>query len=253
MEILWRFWRDSRGKVIATLVVLWFASLIYQFSLLRFLYPIVAVLVTLALDQLFTRLRSGRDISSLSSVVSGLLIGLILDPQGGALPLIAACTIAALSKQFIGRGSHKHIFNPAAFGMMASSLIVGNHIAWWGASWGLIPAIILLVGMIPILLALRRIFMPITFLIVYVLMLSFSWSFMSALRLTLDGTVVLFAFVMLPEPMTSVISGKWRYGWGLLVGTLVVVQNALRVSWFDPLLMALLGANLIRFFLIRSH
>ncbi len=248
---LW--WADSRGKVIVVLFVLWISALIHQFQLLSLLYPLVAVIITVAIDILTIRLRFGKDVFSLSSVVTGLLIGLILDPKAGAFPLIFACVVASFFKQFIGRGSHKHVFNPAAVGIVGSSLIFGNHIAWWAASWGFIPIIILLVGMIPILLSLRRIFLPITFLIVYFIMLSFSTSLSAAFHLTLDGTVFLFALVMLPEPMTSAISGKWRYGWGILVGGLLALFNMLGISWSDPLLVSLLGANVIRYVLIRSH
>ncbi len=250
-RFLW--WRDSRGKVASVLIILWFATVVHQFQLLFLFYPLVAVIVMTTSDMLITRVRFGKDVFSLSSVVTGLLIGLILDPRAGAFPLIFACVVASLSKQFVGRGSHKHVFNPAAFGIVGSSFILGNHIAWWAASWGMIPIIILFVGMTPILLGLRRIFLPITFLIVYFLMLSFSIPLSSALRLTIDGTVFLFALVMLPEPMTSVISGKWKYGWGILVGVLLVILNAVRIPWSDPLLVALLGGNLVRYFFIKTH
>jgi len=232
---------------------LWISALIHQFQLLFLLYPLVSIILVVTCDVLITRLRFGKDVFSLSSVVTGLLIGLILDPRAGAFPLIFACVVASFFKQFIGRGSHKHVFNPAGAGLVVSSFILGNHIAWWAASWGLVPTIILLVGMIPILLSLRRIFLPITFLIVYFIMLFFSTSLSAAFHLTLDGTVFLFALVMLPEPMTSAISGKWKYGWGILVGGLLALFNMLGISWSDPLLVSLLGANVIRYVLIRSH
>ncbi len=253
MNTLRSWWADSRGKVIVVLFILWISALIHQFQLLSLLYPLTAVIFTVAIDILITRLRLGKDIFSLSSVVTGLLIGLILDPNSGALPLIFACIVAVFFKQFLGRGSHKHVFNPAAVGLVVSSLILGNHIAWWAASWGIVPAIILVIGMVPILIRLHRLLLPTAFLIVYFVMLSFSTSLSAAFHLTLDGTVFLFAFVMLPEPMTSTISGNWRYGWGIFVGAFVVLQNILRVSWLDPLLVALLGANVVRFFLIRTH
>lgn len=251
MEILRRFWQDSRGKVIVTLLILWVAALVHQFTLLTFLYPIVAVLVTLALDGLITRLRFGRDIFSLSSVATGLLIGLILDPKSGAIILVLACLIASVAKQFIAAGAHRHVFNPAAIGLVITSLVMGNIISWWGVSWGFFPVAIILVGMFVVLRQLGRLWMPITFFLVYIVSLTLSNSLETAIQLTLDGTVFLFAFIMLPEPITSVAVGKWRYGWGMLVGLLVVALTILGISWTDPLLLAILVANLGGFLLVR--
>ncbi|MBI2405016.1 RnfABCDGE type electron transport complex subunit D [Candidatus Gottesmanbacteria bacterium] len=253
MEVLRRSWRDSRGKVIVTLLVLWVAALVHQFSLIAFLYPIVAVLVVSALDQLFTRLRFGRDIFSLSSVVTGFLIGLILDPKSAATTLLLACLIASLAKQFIAKGLHRHMFNPAAIGLVGVSVVPEALISWWGVSWGLLPVAIILVGIFVVLRQLGRLWMPITFLLVYIVSLTFFHSLETAIRLTVDGTVFLFAFVMITEPMTSVNSKWWRYGWGILVGLLVVVHTILGTSWTDPLLLGLLVANLLGFLLVRRR
>ena len=83
-RFLW--WRDSRGKVASVLIILWFATVVHQFQLLFLFYPLVAVIVMTTSDMLITRVRFGKDVFSLSSVVTGLLIGLILDPRAGALP-----------------------------------------------------------------------------------------------------------------------------------------------------------------------
>lgn len=69
----------------------------------------------------------------------------------------------------------------------------------------------------------------------------------NALRLTFDGTVFFFAFIMLPEPKTSPIKGLWQYSWGVFVGGIVLFQNLFGITIGDPLLLALLGANLVRF------
>lgn len=245
------FWADSRGKVIAVLVVLLGAALIAQFRIALVWQVFLALLLTIGFDSTMLLMRSKRWSVSLSSIITGLLIGLVFDPLSGLGPTATACFLASISKNFIGAGPHKHIFNPAAFGIVVSSLIFNRPVAWWGAAWGMVPLIILAAGMLPILWRLHRHWMPATFLIIYMLSQLTHGTIESAVRLTLDGTVFLFAFVMLPEIKTSPTQGRWRWGWGVLVGVLVLVQNFLGIAIADPLLLALLAANPVGYFLAR--
>ncbi len=242
----WRqFWSDSRGKVILVLLALvvlaWWQSL--QLEPLSKL-PL-AVFATSIFDLIWARLRHGKWFLSPSSVVTGLLIGLIFDPASSPFAVITAALVATSSKYWLRFGSDKHIFNPAALGIVVASLIFGRPVSWWGASGGLAPILITGLGMIMVLYRLRRILMPLIFLATYYLGMIFFSNPLSALRLTFDGTVFLFAWVMLPEPITSPARGNWHYLWGLLVGVLVFGQNLLGWSWSDPLLIALLVANVM--------
>src|SRR5689334_8779486 len=125
------WWADSRGKVIATLIALWIAALIHQFQW-RFVWiPVVAVLVTILVDLLMSWMRKRQWVFTMSSVVTGLLIGLIFDPTAGIVPLIVACSISAMGKQLIGFGDHRHVGNPATMGIFASSLLFDRSVAWW--------------------------------------------------------------------------------------------------------------------------
>ena len=90
-----------------------------------------------------------------------------------------------------------------------------------------------------------------TFLLVFFAINLLYGSRESAMRLTMDGTVFLFAFVMLPEPRTAPTQGVWAWGWGVLVGLLVFVQSLLGIGVGDPLLLALLVANLYGFVFVR--
>ncbi len=241
------FWVDSRGKVIVLLVFLWITALFHQFRVVLVTSVVFAVAVSVGLDVLFTWFRKKTTVVSLSSVVTGLLIGLVIDPFVGIDGILVACVITSLSKAYLGRGEHQHIFNPAALGIAASSLLFGRSVAWWGASWGMVPVGIIAVGMLPVLWKLRRHRMPITFLLVYFAINLAHGTVASAIRLTIDGAVFLFAFVMLPEPKTAPIQGAWAWGWGVLVGLLVFIQNLLGIGVGDPLLLALLVANLYSF------
>lgn len=245
-----KFWADSRGKVAVVLALVWLTSLIHQLRASAVAFPLLAIASCYAVDALLSRLQSGTWFFSLSSLVTGLLIGLIVDPTSVAM-LFTAVVFASLSKHFLGFDRQKHIFNPAALGIVLSSVLLNRPVAWWGATWGMIPVFIIFFGMIVPLRQLRRLWMPISFLLVYGTALMIVSGVESALRLTFDPTVFLFAWVMLTEPMTSPNRGFWRYGWGVLVAILVIGQQIFSVSWLDPLLTALLLANGVGFFLTR--
>ncbi|MBI3385763.1 hypothetical protein HY031_01615 [Candidatus Gottesmanbacteria bacterium] len=237
-------WADSRGKVIVLLVFLWVAALVHEFRVVLVTGVVFSVGASIGLDVFLSRFWGKTARVSLSSVVTGLLIGLVFDPFAGFVGILAACAVASLGKAYLGRGDHQHIFNPAALGIIASSLLFGRSVAWWAVSWGMLPVVILAAGMLPILWRLHRQWMPITFLVLY-------YFLTRSISLTLDGTVFLFAFVMLPEPRTAPMQGVWAWGWGALVGLLVFIQSLLGIAVGDPLLFALLASNLYGFFFVR--
>lgn len=242
----WRqFWSDSRGKVILVLLALAVLAWRQSFRLEPLGRLFLAVFSVGIFDLIWARVRHGKWFLSLSSVVTGLLIGLIFNPASSPLAITTAALFASSSKYWLRFGSDKHIFNPAALGIVVASLIFGRSVSWWGASGGLASILITGLGMAIILYRLRRILMPLIFLATYYLGMTFFSNPLSALRLTFDGTVFLFAWVMLPEPITSPSRDNWRYLWGLLVGVLVFFQNLLGWSWSDPLLIALLVANVM--------
>lgn len=236
-----RWWHDNKGKVIVTLIVLWIGALVTGYRTDRLVAPVIAVGASVGFDGAFSFIRKRQWIWTLASIVTGLLIGLI---SANIVVAVAASFIASIGKQFVGAGDHRHIFNPAVLGILVSSVVFGQPVAWWGASWGIVPVIIIAVGMTPTLLKLRRFWMPVLFLLVY-------FAATRSVVLTIDGTVFLFACIMLPEPTTSVGGGLWTYAWGLLVGGLVALQIAFPVLNVDPLLLALLGANLIGYTFLR--
>ena len=229
------WWADTRGKVVFTLIVLYIGSLINQFEMIHLTQPFITVGVVAFFDYAISLIRHKKGIITLSSVVTGLLIGLIFDESAGLVPLLSACFLAVIGKQYISFGDHRHIFNPAALGIFASSLLFHRPVAWWGASWGYVPAVIIFLGMTFALWRIRRFWMAAIFLVIYGI----------AFPSTIDGTVFLFAFVMLPETVTSVSGGMWTYGWGILVGILMLMLSFILKVTFDPLLSALLIADAI--------
>lgn len=253
MQSFRSFWADSRGKVIVILLLVWFAALFYRFHWSEVVYPATGVAIVVFVDAIITRLRTGMNVFSLSSIVTGLLIGLILDPNGSILLVLFAGILAVLDKQLLRTNVHRHIFNPAAFGIVVAAQLLGGNVAWWAVSWGIWPVGIIGIGMIWVLWRIRRLFLPLTFFLIYVFINLPRVGTVDSLRLVFDGTVFLFAFIMLPEPMTSLARGIWQYAWGALVGVLLFLCIRLPVSLVDPLLTALLGANVVGFLVLNRQ
>lgn len=247
---MWHWLRDSRGKVIAILLAVWLTALTYDFRWIFLFYPVAAVALVVLFDFLTALIRYKIQYFSLSSIVTGLLIGLVLAPYG-FWQLVLATFVAALSKHLLKIAPHRHIFNPAVLGIVSAVFIFNEPVAWWSVAWGWPPIIIIAAGMCLVLWQIRRFFMPLTFLVAYYLINLLSSDPTASWRLTFDGTVFLFAFVMLPEPLTSLGRKNWQFAWGILVGLLIYLQNVFRLFLADPLLVGLLFTNLIGFILVR--
>ncbi len=245
------WWADTRGKVIATLFVLWIVTMIHSFQPVFLINPLVAIVSMYAFDFCISRVRSGKGIVTLSSLVTGLLIGLVFDPTAAIWVLIIACLVAAFSKQFIAFGSHRHIWNPAVLGIAVTSIIFNQSSGWWAASWGIIPVLIIVAGMTLALSQIRRVFMPFIFLGIMFVYLSFTGTWSGAFELVTSGTFIFFAFIMLPEPVTSIGGKTWLYGWPVFVGGLVVMLSVLRIFIVDPVMLALLIANAAVYVIVR--
>ena len=246
---------DNRLQVGFTLFLVWLLA-IWHFQkdprlIQIILYPLLSVFCVALLDLLITKLRFNKWYLPTAAMVSGFLIGLILAPEEPMYVIIAASILVSFSKQFLAVGVRQHIFNPAAFGIMVVSLIFGTTVAWWGVSWGKLPLVILIPLMIRILWRLKRLPLPIGFLFVYFVYLVLSSSFESAITTLVDPTVFLFALVMLPEPMTSPITGYFKYTCGPIVAILaILITSFTKVQ--EIFLPSLLLVNLGSFAIIRA-
>lgn len=244
--------RDTRVRIALVLVGVWIIALLDSQLFIgpRFelLFPLLTIILTIFFDLIFTKIKGERLRFPSSSLVTGLLIGLILEPHEYVwLSFILATMIASTTKQLL-RLNSRHIFNPAAIGLVTTSLITGAPIAWWAAAASVwtIPIIALGAGLI--LYKIRRFWLPITFLLAYGFYLWVSGGMgeiRAILPLVFDGTTFLFAFVMLPEPMTSPSRGWWKFVWGPMIVVILILYQRLLPVPTDPFLLALLTANVI--------
>lgn len=179
-----------------------------------------------------------------SPMVSGLLIALVLAPGTPWFVLVVAGVAGMLSK-FLLRFQGKHLFNPAAFGIFASSFLFPSVAHGWWADriWWLMAVLGLTV-----ILRFRRLHLIGSFLITHVVFLvGFSLITnlgLESLPLRLMSTISpMFLLIMLPEPLTGPATTRGRILYGGLVALLANGLGLLRFS--DPLVAGLLAGNLL--------
>lgn len=136
-----------------------------------------------------------------SSLISGLILSLTAGPVApisNLLYLTAISFFAMGSKYFLAFGK-KHIFNPAAFGVLTGALIFGQGASWWiGDQRMILPVVI---GGFLILKKISRFEEAGIFLFSYAV-LSFAFQSFSFSAI-LNSPLIFFTAVMLIEPKTS--------------------------------------------------
>jgi len=174
-----------------------------------------------------------------SAAITGGLIGLLVSPDGNLTVAWAAAVAAIASKKLLLFHEGKHLFNPAAFGLLFSVLVFGNRLNWWGNSS--VVLLVLVGGWI--LMRLHRFALPFSYFIARAataaLIGGAAWH--SALLLP----NLLFAFLMLVEPKSS--PGKRSEQW--IFGGLCGLAATISYRWLPAMegdLLALLALNLMR-------
>jgi len=169
-----------------------------------------------------------------SSVKSALItsLGLSLLLKTGTIETAILASVFAISSKFLIRVNHKHLFNPANFGIVAAILLTND--AWvspgqWGSSvllWFIVGA-----GGLMMILKVGRIDTSITFLLVFGVLLFIrhvfylGWEPQVWLHKMSNGTLLLYAFFMITDPMTTPNHIKARILWSSLLGSALFVLS----------------------------
>lgn len=203
--------------------------------------PAVLIAVTSAafLDSLGTYLRTKHFTMTDSSVISGLIIGYVISSQEPWWKFLFASVFAIGSKHLL-RIKNKHLFNPAAFGILSSVILLGAATQWKGTNlWYILgPAGIYFVRKI------RKFGIAIGYIFSFLFLFSI-YSFIQKLPLldVLKYQNYFFIFIMLIEPRTTPIGRKGKIIFGIAVAALVFVLTLCGVT-FDAELLSLLIFNL---------
>jgi ferredoxin-NADP reductase/Na+-translocating ferredoxin:NAD+ oxidoreductase RnfD subunit len=185
-----------------------------------------------------------------SVYITALILTLIISPvmannRAGVGFLIFASVWAMASKYIFAIGK-KHIFNPAAFAVALTALVINQPATWWigGNPW-LAPIVI--VGGLLIVRKIQRFDLILSFMVV-ALATTFatapSADYMTLLTQTLLHSSFFFlAFVMLTEPLTTPPGRVLRMGYGALVGFLFAPNIHIGTFYMTPEI-ALLAGNI---------
>ena len=183
-----------------------------------------------------------------SSLITGLLVVLLMAPVTAAdLPGVgglAAAAVWAIASKYMIRLRGRHVFNPAAFGVALTGLVLVQPATWWvTASVYLLPVIV--AGGICIVIKVRRADMVLAAIAAYVagaILTAPPGTSLDALLLSLAQTSILFlCFAMLTEPLTAP-QGRWPgIAFGLVVGGLATPGLTIGPVYFTPEIALLLG------------
>ena len=210
-----------------------------------------AVAGSVAMELVLVWLGSGRLRFPSSALLTGLIIGMVLGPHEPWYAAAIAGVLAADAKHLlrVGRG---HVFNPAAFGLMAVFVFFGTGQSWWGALAELHPLFIIPLLVAGYVVASRANKLPaaLVFLgVYYALFTVTSFSGNTALMAELYRppfvqAALYFGFFMVTDPPTSPVGFRGQIWFGALVAVAAyVVFMGTEAVYFLP--VAILIGNAV--------
>ena len=200
---------------------------------------LIAITSAVFLDSFITYLKTKHFALTDSSAISGLIIGYVISSGEPGWKFLFASIFAISSKHLI-RIKNKHLFNPAAFGILLSVILLGVATRWRGTDlwYVLLPAGIYF---------LRKI---------HKLRIIFGYAVSSLILFSVHAFIqklpwlevlkyqnYFFIFIMLIEPKTTPIGRNGKVIFGISVAALVFILTLCGVQ-FDLELFSLLILNL---------
>lgn len=219
-------------------------TLDWEVSLLRFNITLLTCLGVQAIGIHFTT----KDYSGLKSALIS-AFSLCLMFHANSLWTVALAAVLSISSKFFIRWKGKHIFNPTNFGIIATILITrmitpGGD-AWVSpGQWGSNAMLFFLVGIagLVVLLRVKRLGTAIAFLATF-LGLAYArdiiyqgWPMDYFVHKLTSGSLLLFTFFMITDPVQTPSSPWARIIWAAMIGALAWYMNAmLQIQHAAPL------------------
>ena len=195
-----------------------------------------------------------------SALITGLILSLIIGPinpfslSSNWIPAFAGMTgggvaVLAMASKYLLAWKGKHIFNPVAFGAVASAVLLGQGASWWvGTPWMVVPT---LIGGLLVLKKIRRFEMAGIFLITYLLLTSLVSDDFVLQRHIIDpllhSPILFFALVMLVEPLTSPVTKKMQIIYGIVIAGFILIISRLFTEVYYGLELSLLVGNIFSY------
>jgi glycine betaine catabolism B len=183
-----------------------------------------------------------------SIFITALILTLILPPVMATDVLgvegLALASFAAIASKFLLAIRRKHIFNPAAIGVVASSYALDQPATWWaGGNLALLP-LTMIVGLL-IVRKVQRFGMIGSYLIASIaatLLTVAPDMYGEAMTQGLLYSPLLFAgFAMLTEPLTAPHAKLPSYAYGAIVGLLSTPNIHIGAFYFTPEIAFIIG------------
>ncbi|VVB57166.1 3-phenylpropionate/cinnamic acid dioxygenase ferredoxin subunit [uncultured archaeon] len=178
------------------------------------------------------------------ALISGLIIGSALAPQTPAV-WVALISVLAMAGKRLLRVRHVPLFNAAALGLLAGSLLFGTHTAWWASNSTPLLTLLLALSLLVLSWKLKRLFLQLAFIALWLLL----WGALALLAgnapplsFFLNSLPLYLLAFMLLEHTTSPMRPSWQVLYGALAAgaAFALTLTSLPV---DALLVGLLAAN----------
>lgn len=190
------------------------------------LFKFSAIFISCSLLQwTLNKITNNNSSSIKSALISALSLCLMLKTNTVSTAILAS--LLSIGSKYIFRINGKHVFNPTNFGIITTILLTGD--AWitpgqWGSN-GLLLFIIGSLGF-SVLLTVKRLDIALTFLLTFCglnyvrQILYLGWQSDFFLHTFSSGTLLLFTFFMITDPVSTPSHKKARILWAFLVGFL---------------------------------
>lgn len=202
---------------------------VLPFQPMALLFSTVFILVVCwALDKFLAYVFDAS--SNVESVyITALILALIISPIQGLndtafFSLAVWASIWAIASKYIFAIRKKHIFNPAAFGVVMTALFLGLSATWWVGTTVMTPFV--LIGGLLLVKKIRRFDLVLSFVVTAIVMILGYGLFrgndvvQTAKQIIFDTPILFFALVMLTEPLTTPPTRMSRVAYGTLTGIL---------------------------------
>lgn len=223
--------------VIGYLLSLYFLG-VFTFGLQQILLqalPVVSATVFSGLLLDYFELK--RWTKPLTPLITGLILGLVA--QFGASPTtLVIIGVAAMVIKFFIKWDGRHIFNPAASGLLLGMIVLQSYPSWWAGG----EFVWIYLIWIPILLYKLKRWAPVVGFLAPLILTS-------GLTILTSSSTLFFTTVMLIEPKTSPATVKLGLVFGVVSAIAFLILG--RFSQLDPLILSLLISNLTQRVLAR--
>ena len=246
--------------VLYYLIVLLFASLVFGFfHLLPYspeiiLFSTFLILLACYAGNIIFAKAFGAVTNTESIYITALILALIIAPVASGdyagVGFLIFASLWAMGSKYIFAIGKKHVFNPAAFGIALSAIVIGQSATWWVAG-NLILLPFVLIGGLLIVRKIHRFDLVSSFFIVSLLTICLTSSSLNygntIIQTMLHSSFFFLALVMLTEPLTMPASRIARIFYGVIVGILFAPNIHFGSYYLTPEIALLIGNIFVYF------